>query len=168
MTNFSAVRDGRSRSLKFWVAKYLATTLVGCGEVWGNEVGGEGGAGFDVGIFAVVEEGEWADDRDKDGGVGRRCLAFESGGSAESYEAERGVQRVHLEIDFAGSAAGTGLFDLSDGDGGGITFVSDDGVVDGEIVGQGEENFVTDFGGLGGDVLREDEMYGNAGGICGC
>jgi len=121
-----------------------------------DEIGGKGSAGFDVGVFAMVEEGEWSDHRDECSRVRRRRLTFESSGTAQIEEADRCVKRVSLKIDFTERAAGAGLFDLGYGNGGGIAFVSDDGAVDSEVVGEGQENFVADFGGLRGDVLRED------------
>jgi len=53
-----------------------------------------------------------------------------------------------LEINFAWSAACSGFFHLSDGDGGGISFVRDDHSVHGKISSEREEDPVTDFGGL--------------------
>ena len=74
----------RSTRSKEEEGEKLRILMCGDGEGWREEIGGEGGAGFDVGVFTVVEEGEWAGYGDEDGGVGRGCLAFESGGSAKS------------------------------------------------------------------------------------
>ena len=63
----------------------------------------------------MVEKGEWADDRDEDGGVGTGCLAFESGGSAKRCEAEESQR--HREVNGQRTAAMGGLVGGGDAEG---------------------------------------------------
>jgi hypothetical protein len=44
----------------------------GCVECRRDEIGGKGRAGFAVGVLAVTEKGERADDRNERGGVRKR------------------------------------------------------------------------------------------------
>ena len=76
------------------------------------------------------------------------------------------MQRINLEIEFAGSAPCSGFFDLGDGDGGGISFVRDDHSVHGKIFSEGEEDLVTDFGGLAETNCAKAMFTGMQSGFC--
>ena len=51
-------------------------------EVRRHQVRGDKGAGLDVGVFAVAEKSEGANDQNQGGGVGKVGLAFETSGAA--------------------------------------------------------------------------------------
>ena len=83
-----------------------------------------------------MKDEESSNHGNEDLGIGGGGLTFERSGPMEFEHSGVGLQGLNAEMEFAGSAAGTGFVDLNDADGSGSALAGECSSVEDEVVGE--------------------------------